>query len=228
MERDLQRMVEQMQSLARSVAAQFWRQSPSNLDLQELSSVALMGLVSAADQWPDYCQRNDYDPMAHEYFQAYALRRMRGSILDFTRTQDFVTRQVRQWSRQIAEVNPHGTLSDAQVAKKLDLTLEQVARARYDIRNRPESFDAEEFTEVEQSSSLSLEDEAVMQSVREDLGKVFDQLSQPEQVVIALHYWVGVELAQVAEMLGITESRASHLHAGAVLRVRGALISSLT
>src|SRR5215475_14838255 len=91
---EIEVLVQEIIPQARSEAWRAFQKAPHALDREELESIALAGLVQAASMWPDYCDRNGYDPAraVDGYFHAYALRRMRGAILDYLRSVDWVTR----------------------------------------------------------------------------------------------------------------------------------------
>ena len=49
------------------------------------------------------------------------------------------------------------------------------------------------------------------------------ELAERDQVVVALYYWERLTLAEIGQVLGVTESRVSQLHTKAVLRLRSRL-----
>src|SRR5712692_6533356 len=90
----IEQLMERLIPQARVIAWKYWRSAPAMLDFEELVSLANMGLAEAHARWPVYCKAHDYDPNTTRYFTEYSLRRMRGSVLDYMRSQDWVPRTV--------------------------------------------------------------------------------------------------------------------------------------
>ena len=96
----IEQLVVDLLPQARTEAWRRFSAAPQQLELDEMIQLASLGLVMAASRWEQYCAENHYDPGATEYFAAYALRRMRGSMLDAMRSSDWVTRSTRHRAKQ--------------------------------------------------------------------------------------------------------------------------------
>src|SRR6202034_3675307 len=99
------------------------QRAPHALEMDELESLALSGLAAAAARWPGYCAQNDHDPTAYQFFRAYCLRRMRGSMLDYLRSQDWVTRSARTRAKALRAAGQDRGLSDAELARASSMSL---------------------------------------------------------------------------------------------------------
>jgi RNA polymerase sigma factor (sigma-70 family) len=104
-------------------------------------------------------------------------------------------------------------------ARAAGMTVGELQRARASAEQRPLAIDAGEAEPQE----ASVEGSVVTASLLDSLGSVFDALAPHLQAVLALHYYGELEVRDVAVHLGVTESRASHLHTEAVLAVLSAL-----
>jgi RNA polymerase sigma factor for flagellar operon FliA len=203
------------------VATKVWKRAPTSLDRDELVSIAYLGLVRAAQEWPAYCQRNSYDPERVEYFAPYAERRVRGAIMDELRRSDWVKRSTREKIKQLVESGHDQGATSAELSARTGLSAQEVQVALAALQQRPVSLYAEG---VEYSGTASDDTDAM--DLLQKFTLAVGSLSKVEQVVLALHYFEGLELRVVARVLGLTESRASRLHTDAVLRVHAVLLEA--
>jgi RNA polymerase sigma factor FliA len=210
-------------SLAQSIAQQEWRKAPHALELDELRSIAHLGLTQAAKRWRRYCVLNNFDPARLEYFKPYVVRRVRGAIIDEIRSADRAKRQLRTKAKALQDAGQGHGLSESELAAASGLTVDEVRATIRDMAQRqvPASIEAEE---IDPSDVLDIESSVFVHSVLAYVVKVLRELSQDEQAVIALRYYQGLHLRQVAEAMGISQSRVSQLHASAVLAVHQAMI----
>ena len=224
---DLESLVLSHERMARSIAYNLWRTAPQSLHLDDLVSLAFEGLVMAAARWPAYCQEHGFDPSRTEYFTSYVQRRIKGSIIDAGRATDHVTRATRAKSRLIRdEINKTGEqLSDQELSDRTGLSVADVRYTNASIINKPVSLD--EPAQFDVAVPSDVEDAVVLRHSLHAIGTAFDDMPQANQVILSLHYLLGIEVRAIADILGITESRASHIHAQSVLKVRQALISDL-
>jgi RNA polymerase sigma factor FliA len=217
------KLIESQYNLAGSIAYSVWRQLPTNIERAELESVALTGLVMAADRWPAYCAEHEYDPLAIEYFVPFAQRRIRGAILDSLRATDWARRSLRDGQKAIQALEPG--LNDAQIAKRTGLTEQKVRDTKAGLENRPVSIDAGAFDHAE---TVDTEGTALERHMCRTVEGVVRGMDEVHQTVLALHYFCGWELQDIAKALDLTDSRASHIHTNAVLEVYAALREAAT
>ncbi|SRR6266851_1035506 len=94
---DVPALAAQFFPAARSVAWKMHQRCPAgSVDLDELISVASVGLVTALNRYPAYCAERGFDIANTTYVGAYVSRRMKGACLDFLRGEDYLTRSARQ------------------------------------------------------------------------------------------------------------------------------------
>lgn len=201
---------------------------PQNVDQADLVSYGLFGLIDAIDK---------FDPERGFKFETYAISRIKGNILDELRAIDWVPRSVRAKARQIEkayaklEAELHRAPSEDELATELDMTRAQLQTSLSKI-----SFVGvvalDEFVGSSErdggatlGDTVAAEGEAPgdrfeVQEMRHLLSTAIDKLPERERVVLTLYYYEGLTLAQIGEVLGVTESRVCQIHTKAILQVR--------
>ncbi len=204
---------------------------PSNIELDDLISSGVIGLMDAIDK---------YDPTRDNKFKTYAEFRIRGSILDELRAQDWVPRSVRDKAklldRTMVELEAvYGrAATDEEVSTKLNMSIEEF----YDLVNqvRPVSVlsidDSTTFSNVDKKSILNILEgcalnnpynQLSMKSVKDIVTKAIEELPERQRLVLSLYYYEDLNLKEIGKVLRVTESRVSQLHAQAVSRLRAKL-----
>lgn len=222
---DLSSLVTSHAHLAGSLAYGVWRKAPHAMEKDELESIANLALVLAAERWPIYCAEHGYSPERIEYFEPYASRRMRGAIIDTLRSTDFATRSQRTKAKALQAAGSDSGASEDQLTAATGLTKAEVRDTLAATSRRPVSLDAPVSPEAEAAHlpTTTVEGDHFVSTVLASVTATVAGLSEAHQAVLALHYFSAVELKEVAGSLGITESRASHLHTEAVLAVHAAM-----
>lgn len=209
---------------ARTEAYRVWQRAPHALEMDELEALALSGLAAAAARWPLYCAKNGHDPTRFEYFYAYALRRMRGSMLDHLRSQDWVTRSARTKAKALREAGQDRGLSDAELAAATGMGIEEVRATNAAVSARPVSIDAEPYDVAGQDD---VEGSAVVGEVLAAMSGVIGRLADREQVVLVLKYYHGMTVPELAPHVGVSADEASRLHQGAILKIHRAMLEAV-
>lgn len=207
--------------LAHSLAQQVWRTAPHALDLEELKAIAALGLVGASRRWHGYCQEHGYSPEAVEFFKPFCSRRVYGSLIDAIRQADWATRSLRTRAKALQAAGQDKGASDRELAERTGMSVGEVRATIRGMSQRPVSLDAEEFEP--RARTADVESTVLTATVLGAAVTVIRLLPADQQAVLALHYHQGFQLQEVARMLAITESRASQLHARAVLAVHEAM-----
>ena len=204
---------------------------PSNIELDDLISSGVIGLMDAIDK---------YDPTRDNKFKTYAEFRIRGAILDELRAQDWVPRSVRDKAKLLdrtmieLEAELGRGAQDEEIATKLNMTMDEF----YDLLNqvRPVSVlsidEAATFSSVDKKSILNLLEatkmnnpftQLNMKSVKDIVTKAIEELPERQRLVLSLYYYEDLNLKEIGKVLRVTESRVSQLHAQAVSRLRAKL-----
>lgn len=216
---DIAELVLQLIPQAKSEAWRAFSKAPHALDRDELEAIALQGLVQAASMWGDYCKRNHFDPGAVQYFGAYASRRMRGSILDYLRSVDWVPRNTRQRVKALQAAGPGR--SEAELALAAGLTLQQVRDTQAAVASRPVSLDE---GERDVPAPSGVESQAVVAAVLRAVLLARDDLLPAAQVVLALRYYAHLPLPDISAALGLSPTEVSRLHDNAIQAVHSAML----
>jgi len=203
------------------VAARF----PRHVDRQELWAAGAAGLVDASRR---------YDPAAGVPFARYAAIRIRGAIIDSTRSRDWATRSLRRRSRELNDATRKleqqlgRTPSNAELASTLDIDVDEVARrmratARATLLqlDQPVS-DGEGGAETlesllpEQDVDQLPEDALLHRELIGTMRVLVTRLSEPHREVVERYFFGGELLQDIADSLGVTQSRASQIRSEAV------------
>lgn len=204
---------------------------PSNIELDDLISSGVIGLMDAIEK---------YDPSRDNKFKTYAEFRIRGAILDELRAQDWVPRSVRDKAKMLdrATLELESTLgrsaNEEEVAQKLGISMDEY----FDLLNqvRPISVlsidDAATFSNVDKKSILNILEgcklnnpltQLNLKSVKEVVAKAIEDLPERQRLVLSLYYYEDLNLKEIGKILRVTESRVSQLHAQAISRLRAKL-----
>lgn len=204
---------------------------PSNIELDDLISSGVIGLMDAIEK---------YDPTRDNKFKTYAEFRIRGSILDELRAQDWVPRSVRDKAKMLDKTvmeleTTNGKIpTDEEVAEKLGVSMDDY----FDLLNqvRPVSVlsidDAATFSNVDKKSILNILEgtklnnplnQLNIKSVKDIITKAIEDLPERQRLVLSLYYYEDLNLKEIGKILRVTESRVSQLHAQAISRLRARL-----
>jgi RNA polymerase sigma factor FliA len=218
--------------LAREVAIREWRTATHALQKDEMISLANLGLVDAADRWEAYCARNSYDPAATQYFKVFARLRIRGTIRDHIRQEDWATRTLRSKSKKLKDAGQDEGVSIQQLAERTEMTIPEINKVNARLAAKPVSLDSWITTdggENAEPSSHHLKDKEDTEGAafaRDMIDLFIDtmhDMSDDVKVVIVLHYYTKLDLRRIAEMLKLPEAKVSQLHSSGVLMVKDAL-----
>ncbi|NRA65221.1 MAG: FliA/WhiG family RNA polymerase sigma factor [Pseudobacteriovorax sp.] len=222
--------------LIRFVAQRIAARLPSNIDIDDLISAGVIGLMDAIEK---------YDPSRDNKFKTYAEFRIRGAILDELRSQDWVPRSVRDKAKKIektyAELEQKfgRAVSDQEISNALGVSLEEyydmVAKVKavtllsIDELSGPNQQDKKSLLEcLENVSSKNPFTQLKSKGVRELLIKNIEDLPEKQKLVLSLYYYEDLNLKEIGKILEVTESRVSQLHTQAVEKLRSRLKPLLT
>jgi RNA polymerase sigma factor for flagellar operon FliA len=213
------RLVLQYAPLVKYVAGRLRTRMPDSVDPDDLVSDGVLGLMDAIER---------FEPARGLSFQTFAVPRIRGAIIDGMRSMDFVPRSVRDKLRAVqrAQVLLEERLGrvpeDTEVAREVGIPVQQLRDLSRQANSNHASL--EDFDLADELSSAA--DHQVEQGdVNASLMRVVDQLAERDQVIIALYYFEGLTLAEIGQVLGVTESRVSQVHRRATTTLREKLLA---
>lgn len=213
--------MEQLIGQARSIAWKHWHSAPYVLELDELVSWAFKGLTEARARWPEYCARNGYDPERTRFFAEYCRRRMNGSILDYMRSQDWVSRAVRNNARALRDAGQDLGKTERQLASETGLSREEVASTLAAMARRPVGFDP---VEHDVRDAADTESRAVVDDLLAGAVAVMEKMPLAQQFVLAMTFYYGMSVRQAAAALGIDAAEATALQQRGALAVHKAMV----
>jgi len=195
---------------------------PSSVEKGDLESAAAQGLLRAVEL---------FDPNKGVPFEAYALQRIHGAILDELRRMDLLgrdTRQrlikIREAEKQLRDKGKAPTTED--IVRITGLSTEEyynVERAYHASRLGkilPEDSDENAAPPVAVSE---IEDPADKVEKLDLIQKILDELSEREKLLVTLHYYEDMTLREISRVMGLSEGRISQIHAEMVSRLRRSL-----
>lgn len=214
--------------LVKRIAYLLMARLPASVDVDDLIQNGLIGLLDAMDRFEDG---------QGAQFETYAVQRIRGSMLDGLRENDWVPRSVRKEMRRVEEAirvleHENGRQpSETELAKALEMPLADYQKLLLDARGHQlvyieEVSDGNGEDYLDRHSAASVPDPL---SILEDAGTrraliaAIDELPEREKLMMSLYYEQDMNLKEIGEIMGVTESRVCQLHSQAVARLRCAV-----
>lgn len=203
-------------NLTKHVASKMIKNMPAHVDREDLEGYAALGLMRAVQK---------YNHTMNVPFEAYAIQSMRSVIMDGIRDQDWAPRSLRRKQREIdraEELLKHQlerVPTEDEVATQLGITAQEVSYTKYRSENAAFAY-IQECTEIlNQSNNVATEELEMAAQIRQTLVQAVRKLPFREAVVIALHYFAGKKLADVAKLIRVSEVKAGTIHTEAVMHI---------
>lgn len=198
------------------------RRLPASVDRDDLASAGALALVMAA---------RSYDPSTNVPFARYASRRIKGALLDELRSRDWASRGTRRRARQLAAATEQlqtalgRTPTREELAETLGTDASTIDEIRADAERRVLSLDLPDhnIADTLASDSATPEGEALASERMHWLRAAVQELPERLRVVISGLYLEGLSGVEVAERLGITQSRVSQLRTAGLAMLRDGL-----
>jgi RNA polymerase sigma factor for flagellar operon FliA len=210
---------------------------PSHIDLDDLHNTGVIGLMDAIEK---------YDPEKNCKFKTYAEFRIKGAILDQLRSLDWVPRSVRQKGRRLeraygeVEQRLGRAATEDEVADSLGLQLDKLQELVNQVRgislvNLEEIRSGGQEGDRNGSYADVVEDVNAenpystlkLQEMKQIVADTIATLPEKERLVISLYYYEDLNMKEIGNILGITESRVCQIHTKSVLRLRSKLKNTL-
>ncbi|MCB9134634.1 MAG: FliA/WhiG family RNA polymerase sigma factor [Anaerolineales bacterium] len=207
----------------------------TSVDYEDFVNQGVLGLIEAVDR---------YDPAHGTQFSTYATVRVRGHILDYLRSSDWMPRTARRRTRAVQEATQTlwGELgrapTDNELAGHLQLDLPTLQQTLADAGRVIFSMDA--LSSADSEDDLSLHDVLADENqpdpseqleegdLKSRMMSVLRQLTERERQILSLYYYEELTLKEIGEVLGVTESRVSQLHTRTVMNLKALLTQEHT
>ena len=227
------RLVLEHVGLVKALAARLAQRVPAHIELGELVSVGMMGLVEAARR---------YKPSLGVPFDAFARRRIHGAMLDALRDVDWAPRSLRRLRRDVdaALARLRHELgrepSEHEMATAMNLSPAQYDRALEDLRTLEIATvrqldttgdDGESLLDVAIDPGEGAVAQLERKELRQHLANAISALPERERQILALSYEEELTLAEIGQVLGVSESRVCQLRSQAISRLRSTLRETL-
>ena len=207
---------------------------PKDVDIREMLNSGIIGLVDALEK---------YDPRHETNFSTYAQFRIRGAILDSFRSQDWLPRSLRFKSHKIEQAYHRieqklgRPATDEEVAEDIGVTVDELQKLLGEVGSivmlsfeelgfghGEERFQADEWLASKGQDPLN----RLMSGEKVSLiARALDRLPEKERLVISLYFYEELNLKEIGEILGVTESRASQIRSRALIRLKNYLRKSI-
>jgi RNA polymerase sigma factor for flagellar operon FliA len=224
-------LMEHYRDLVRYCAERLHSKLPDKVELDDLISAGIFGLMDAIDA---------FDPERGVKFETYCSPRIKGSILDELRSMDWVPRLVRARAHQLAkarhslEVNLGRKPTEKELAKELDMNEEEFNRLQRDANavslvsldtkynDGDSEKDVREIDIIKDKKSQDPVTEAQKRDLKSLLGK---GLTRAERLIIVLYYYEEMTMKEIGATLDLSESRVSQMHSSIIDRLKAQMRS---
>jgi len=224
-------LMEHYRNLVRYCAERLHSKLPDKVELDDLISAGIFGLMDAIDA---------FDPARGVKFETYCSPRIKGSILDELRSMDWVPRLVRARAHQLSkarhalEINLGRKPTEKEIAKELDMNEEDFNRLQRDANavslvsldtkynDGDSEKDVREIDVIKDKKSQDPVTEAQKRDLKSLLGK---GLTRAERLIIVLYYYEEMTMKEIGATLDLSESRVSQMHSSIIDRLKAQMRS---
>ena len=194
--------------------------------LDDMVNQGVIALIDAVER---------FDPDLGNKFESFASLKIRGAIIDFMRKQDWVPRNQRNLAKELDEA--YGELyaqngyepTREELAEKMEISpihLDKILQQRHNafVLSYEEVINEKMMvasTLVDNNGEKnSPEPELLYNELKSKLIEAIDALNEKERLVVTLYYYENLKLREIAEILGITESRVSQIHSASIMKMK--------
>lgn len=220
-------LVRQYAPLVRRIAYHLRGRLPASIDTGDLIQAGMIGLLEAA---------RHYVAGREASFETFAGIRIRGAMIDELRKTDWTPRSVHRKLREMAlaiqqiENETGGDAGDQAIMQRMGIDSAEYAKLLVDatstrVLSLNMSREDNEAEELQIPDEITAEPVSQLESQRmlADLGQAIAALPEREKLVMSLYYDEELNLKEVGEVLGVSESRVCQIHGKALLRLRSRL-----
>lgn len=223
-------------SLVKYVADHLTLSVSGALPKEDIMSAGIIGLINAIER---------FDVSKGVKFETYAITRIKGSIIDEVRRLDWVPRSRRRILRQIQqafediEYEKGRPATDEEVAEKIGISVDELNKALekantfsiMSLEKVVSSVDGgnafrlmDTCKDDERYEPQNIVDKKALVSV---LTESINLLSEQEKTTLSLYYYNGLTLTEISEIMKLSISRISQIHAKAILRLRSRIMKEI-
>jgi RNA polymerase sigma factor for flagellar operon FliA len=219
-------LIEQYRRLVKYTAERLYTKLPDKVELDDLISAGTFGLMDAIDA---------FDPLRGVKFETYCSPRIRGSILDYLRSMDWVPRLVRARAHQLTKATQSLETylgrkpTKQETAEELNMNMEEFDRLQRDANatglvsletnysNDNSEKDIREIDIIKDKKSQN----PLIEAQKRDLKNLITKgLTRAERLIVVLYYYEEMTMKEIGATLDLSESRVSQMHSSIVARLK--------
>ncbi len=219
-------LIENYLHLVKSTAERMHMRLPGEVDVEDLMSAGLFGLMDAIDA---------FDLERGVKFETYCTQRIRGAIFDELRAMDWVPRLVRsrtakvERARKALEMELGRRPTDKEVCKRLEVTGSEYKKLSKDSKpvnvvslNRKwfETDSSKDIREIDVIQDQRQEDPLAELQKRDLKLLITKGLSRAERLIVILYYYEEMTMKEIGMTLDLSESRVSQMHSSILARLQ--------
>jgi len=219
-------LMERFLPLVRYNAERIHQRLPDEVDIEDLMSAGLFGLMDAIA---------GFDLDRQVKFETYCATRIRGAILDELRSMDWVPRLVRhrtskiEQARNQIEMETGHRASEDQISDRLGIAGEEFDKYKRDgspvstISISRKAFQSDGSRDVHEIDVIEDERQSnpLTDAQRRDLKDLMTKgLSRAERLIVVLYYYEGMTMKEIGATLDLSESRVSQMHSSILQRLK--------
>ena len=201
---------------------------PQSISIEDIAGYGVEGLINAIER---------YSPQKNTRFETYALIRIRGSILDKIRDQDFLPRSVRRKIKEIKNVQEqlkqeYGRMpTTGEIAQYMNMDPDKIIQLLSEEATITSIYDkkgtnddsVEIIDTLEDTNKPSPMEHAEEVNVKHQLEKALMRLPERERIIMVLYYQENMTMKEIGETINMSESRVCQLHAQGIMKLKNIL-----
>ena len=223
------RLVERYMPLVRYNGERIWQRLPDGVELDDLISAGIFGLMDAIDA---------YDMERGVKFETYCVPRIRGAMLDELRTMDWVPRLVRSKASKLAvarkqlETKLGRPPTVVEIAQQMEISVSEVEKMQSDanavgvVSLNKKWYETDSYKDVREIDILEDKkgEDPTRRVQKNDLMRLVTKgLNRNERLIIILYYYEELTMKEIGATLDLSESRVSQMHTSIVNRLQSQL-----
>jgi RNA polymerase sigma factor for flagellar operon FliA len=226
-----EKLVKHYEPLVHYVASGFKNGQSTVIDFGDLLGAGMMGLLESIER---------FDPNKCIKFETFAVIRIRGAILDILRQIDWAPRMTRKKVKQAIKAISHLQIklgrnpSESEIAEELGISLADYRKILQNM-NSVRLVSLHDIIFIDEDEGISREEmikniweresgiNPEMSELYDEIKRIVKELPAKERLVLTLYYYEGLNLAEIADILTVTESRACQLLSQILLRLKSRL-----
>ena len=220
------RLIEQYMPLVRYNGDRIWQRLPDGVELDDLISAGIFGLMDAIDA---------FDTGRGVKFETYCVPRIRGAILDELRTMDWVPRLVRSKASKLGEAKKqleakYGRApTDRELAEQMQISILELEKMQMEanavnlVSLNKKWYETDSYKDVREIDILEDKkgEDPTRRIQKSDLMRLVTKgLNRNERLIIILYYYEELTMKEIGATLDLSESRVSQMHSSIVARLQ--------